>query len=109
MVLVGAAIANQLGFDNHHGNILDISNDVLDGTVSEPILDKDSKLTYLKEYAAKEKCNLENTIAIGDGANDLPMLENAGLGIGYHPKPLVRENILNCIIHTDLTSVLYLI
>ncbi len=103
------AVAEQLSFNNNHGNILNISNGVLDGTVSDPILDKDSKLTYLKNYAQQQQCNLENTIAIGDGANDLPMLENAGLGIGYRPKPLVQESVLNCIIHTDLTSVLYLI
>ena len=101
-------IAKQLGFDKNHGNILEIKDNKMTGLVIEPILDKDSKLTYLKTYANELNLTLGNTIAIGDGANDLPMLENAGLGIGYQPKPLVADTILNCIIHTDLTSVLYM-
>ncbi|MEM6810838.1 MAG: phosphoserine phosphatase SerB [Pseudomonadota bacterium] len=104
-----AAIAEQLGFDHHHGNELDHDNEKLFGTVSEPILDKDSKLSFLHQYVQQLNIDISDSVAIGDGANDLPMLENAGLGIGYKPKPLVAKKILNCIIHTDLSSVLHMI
>jgi phosphoserine phosphatase len=100
-------IAAQLGFTAHHGNVLNIEDGKLSGTVQEPILDKNSKLNFLKLYCEELEIDLNDTIAIGDGANDLPMLESAGLGIGYHPKPLLEETLLNCIRHTDLTSVLY--
>ena len=102
------AIAAQLGFDVHHGNQLDISDNKLTGKVIDPILDKDSKLAYLNQYVQSKNIFIGDTIAIGDGANDLPMLKSAGLGIGYHPKPLVKAEILNSIIHTNLTSVLFM-
>ncbi len=101
------AIAGRLGFDAHHGNRLDIDGNQLSGTVSPPILDKDSKLGFLKNYCEKQKIPLSDSVAIGDGANDLPMLEGAGLGLGYQPKPLLEESLLNNIYHTDLTSALY--
>ena len=102
------SIAESLGFDKNHGNILGLENNLLTGEVIEPILDKESKLTYLNQYASELNLPLSDSIAIGDGANDLMMLEAAGLGIGYHPKPLLQEKLINCIIHTDLTSVLYM-
>lgn len=102
------AIAAQLGFTAHHGNVLGIENDKLNGTVQEPILDKDSKLNYLKLYCEELSIDIEDTVAIGDGANDLPMLSAAGLGIGYRPKPLLADSLVNCIFHTDLRSVLYI-
>jgi phosphoserine phosphatase len=101
------AVSEQLGFAGHHGNILGVKNGKLTGEVEEPILDKDSKLAYLKTYTQKLNLDLAQTMAIGDGANDLPMLANAGLGIGYHPKPVLENSLLNCIHHTDLTSMLY--
>lgn len=101
------SIAKQLGFNKNHGNTLEIENEALTGKVIEPILDKETKLKLLNEYTQKQDISLRDTVAIGDGANDLPMLNNAGLGIGYHPKPLLEDSLLNCIRHTDLTSVLY--
>lgn len=100
-------IAQKLGFHAHHGNILNIKDGLLTGTVGEPILDKDAKLRYLKLYCDELGLDLSETAAIGDGANDLPMLEAAGIGFGYHPKPILEDKLLNCIRHTDLTSVLY--
>lgn len=102
------AIADKLNFDAHHGNVLQIENGKLTGQVQEPILDKNAKLNFLKLYCEELSLEPSETAAIGDGANDLPMLEAAGLGIGYHPKPLLEEKLLNCIRHTDLTSVLYM-
>jgi phosphoserine phosphatase len=102
------AIADKLNFDAHHGNVLQIQDGKLTGNVQEPILDKNAKLNFLKLYCEELSLDLDETIAIGDGANDLPMLEAAGLGIGYHPKPLLEDQLLNCIRHTNLTSVLYM-
>ena len=100
-------IAAQLSFDAHHGNILDIENDKLTGQVIDPILDKNTKLELLQHYVEQQKLQIDDTLSIGDGANGLMMLEAAGLGIGYQLKPLLEERLINCIRHTDLTSVLY--
>ncbi len=89
------AIAQQLGFDYNHGNTLIIEKGKLTGDVGTPILGKEAKLAYLKSYTQKLGIDLADTIAIGDGANDLPMLQAAGLGIGFQPKQLVRESVLN--------------
>lgn len=97
------AIAQQLGFDHHHGNTLLIEDGKLTGDVGTPILGKEAKLAYLKEYTQSLGCDLADTVAIGDGANDLPMLQAAGLGIGYRPKPLVSETILNILRFADLS------
>ncbi len=101
------AFAKQAGFDRHHGNTLGIENGKLTGEVLEPILDKDAKLSYLKHYTVEQGLEPHETLALGDGANDLPMLLAAGLGIGYRPKPIVEESLDNCIIHGDLTAALY--
>ena len=101
------AIANRLGFAQHHGNTLDVRDGVLVGTVAEPILDRHAKLTLLEEYTAKHSLTLEDTVAVGDGANDLAMLTKAGLGIGYRPKPIVEDTLLNILKYADLTGVLY--
>lgn len=101
-------IAAQLGFTAHHGNVLEIEDNKLTGQVKKPILDKNAKLRFLKLYCEELEIELSDTIAVGDGANDLPMLQAAGIGIGYRPKPLLEESLLNCIRFTNLTSVLYI-
>jgi phosphoserine phosphatase len=101
------AVATDVGFQSHHGNTLLIENGRLTGAVGEPILDKDSKLVYLKDYAGKLGISLEETLTIGDGANDLPMLKAAGLGIGYYPKPAVAAELDNLILYGDFTAALY--
>ena len=103
-----SAVAARAGFNFNHGNTLGIKDDKLTGTVEGAILDKQAKLNFLEEYRTKMGIEVTETVALGDGANDLPMLLNAGLGIGYHPKPLLLETLENCIIHTDLTSALYI-
>ncbi len=102
-----SAIAEQAGFHHHHGNELEHDGNVLVGTVSGVILDKDAKLAFLKKYAGELGIDLSETVAIGDGANDLPMLTAAGLGIGYRPKPVLEESLLNVLKYADLTGVLY--
>lgn len=101
------AIAETCGFNAHHGNTLGNDGVVLDGTVGDPILDKDAKLAFLKQHVQDLGIDLSDTVAIGDGANDLPMLTAAGLGIGYRPKPLLEENLINVLKYADLTGVLY--
>ncbi len=100
-------IAQKSYFHHHHGNILEICNNKITGNVKEPILDKDSKLEYLIKYINSNNLDISESMAIGDGANDLPMLQYANLGIGYKPKPLVKENLDNLIIYSNLTSALY--
>jgi len=102
------AVAARLGFHHHHGNVLDIQGDKLTGTVKDPILDKDSKRNFLETYTHTLGIRMEQTMAIGDGANDLPMLEAAGLGIGYRPKSVLRERLLNCWFYNDLKMLSFL-
>ncbi len=101
------AIARKVGFDTHHGNKLGIENKVLTGKVLEPILDKHSKLDFLKYYCNEMRILPTQAMSIGDGANDLPMLKAAGLGIGYHAKQTVKDVIDNLIDYGDLTAALY--
>ncbi len=103
-----AVIAARAGFNNFHGNELEIVDGVLTGKVVPPILGKDAKLAFMHQYMEQYNLEADDVLAVGDGANDLPMLLEAGLGVGYKPKPLVLETIDNCIIYGDLTSLLYI-
>jgi len=99
-------IAEAAGFDAHHANTLGVRNGLLDGTVAEPILGADAKLATMKRYAADMGIGLDQVIAIGDGANDLPMIQAAGYGIGFCAKPKVAEAARYRIDERDLTKVL---
>lgn len=101
------AIAKQAGFDINHGNELDVERNELTGKVKEPILDKQAKVDFMKQYTHHLSLKEHQTMAIGDGANDIPMLRIAGLGIGYRPKPMVAEQIQNLVLYGDLTAALY--
>ena len=100
-------VAHQVGFHADHANDLLLDGDVLGGGVAEPILGKEAKLETLQDYCKKLNLPLTDALAIGDGANDLPMLQAAGLGIGFHPKPILRDTLENCILYGDLTAALY--
>ncbi len=100
-------VALQAGFHHHHGNTLGVDGDRFTGVVHDPILDRDTKLRLLREYAQDLDLSCEQAMAIGDGANDLAMLDAAGLGIGYHPKDLLQKALPNHIIHGDLSTALY--
>ncbi|HWL31688.1 MAG TPA: phosphoserine phosphatase SerB [Xanthobacteraceae bacterium] len=101
---IGAAI----GFDENHANVLTVTADNrLAGTVEEPILGKDAKLATLKTLRQRLGLEPQDTLAVGDGANDIPMLEAAGLGIAYHGKPAVAAAAAARIDHGDLTALLY--
>ncbi len=100
-------ISKRSGFEFHHGNVLDIEDNKLTGKVKEPILDKHAKVSFLNQYIETLSIGYEDCITIGDGANDVPMLKKAGLGIGYKPKQTVLEEVKNAIVHGDLTAALY--
>ena len=82
-------VAELVGFDIHRSNELLHDGNVLTGEVGEPILDRDAKLATLRELAEARGLQISATLAVGDGANDLAMLREAGLGVAYHAKPIV--------------------
>lgn len=99
----------KLGFDYVYANELDIEAGVVTGNVSGTIVDGNRKAELLKEIARKENIALEQVIAVGDGANDLPMLSIAGLGIAFRAKPLVKASARQSISNLGLDSILYLL
>lgn len=103
-----ARIAERLGFDENRANILEEQGGVLTGTVAEPILGKQAKVDALVEIAATLNIEAADVIAVGDGANDLGMLELAGSGVALHAKPSVAAQAKIRIDHGDLTALLYL-
>ena len=84
-------LAEQLGINYVKANRLEIQQGFLTGQVLGEIVTKDTKLAMLKAWAAENKLELNQTIAMGDGANDLPMIQAAGIGIAFMAKPIVRE------------------
>ncbi|MBM3565017.1 MAG: phosphoserine phosphatase SerB [Alphaproteobacteria bacterium] len=96
------------GFDADVGNELIVENGTIVGRVAEPILDKDAKRRTLIENAARLGLMLEQTLAVGDGANDLPMIQAAGMGVAFHAKPTVDAAAPTRIRRADLTALLYL-
>lgn len=101
-------LQEKLGFDEIHANELLIENGKVTGEVREPILDASRKAELLREIAAREGLAMEQTIAVGDGANDLKMLAAAGLGIAFRAKPLVRSQARQSISTLGIDAVLYL-
>jgi phosphoserine phosphatase len=101
------AIRERLGAHEDRANVLVIERGKLAGKVIEPILGQDAKLHALKEIAATMGLTLEDTLAVGDGANDLPMLQAAGLGVAYRAKPKVAAGADARVEHTDLSALLY--
>jgi phosphoserine phosphatase len=100
-------VAALCGFDTHRANVLLDDGARLTGGIAEPILDRDAKLAALQELAASRGVQLRATLAVGDGANDLAMLQAAGLGIGYRPKPVVAASIRNRLDFCGLRGVLF--
>lgn len=102
-------LRKQLGIDYVYANTLVIENGQVTGQVEEPIVDGERKAELLRELAAREGISLEQTIAVGDGANDLPMLSIAGLGVAFRAKPLVRQSARQAISNIGLDGILYLL
>jgi phosphoserine phosphatase len=101
-------VRDQVGFDLAVGNVYEVLDGRFTGRVAEPILDRDGKRQVLTEVAAKFAIPLSAVLAVGDGANDLPMLKTAGLGVAFHAKPAVAAEVRVRIQHADLTALLYL-
>jgi len=100
-------IAGMIGFDENHANTLLVDGETLTGFVEEPILGREAKLDTLLEVARYMQLPLEDTMAVGDGANDLAMICRAGLGVAYHAKPAVAAAAHVRVDHCDLTALLY--
>lgn len=105
----GRHLQQQLGFDYLFANRLEIKDGRLTGRVEGEIIDGPKKAALLGDIAALEKLSLEQTIAVGDGANDIPMLSMAGMGVAFHAKPLVREKAGRAISNLGLDGLLFLI
>ncbi|BBK32495.1 phosphoserine phosphatase [Stella humosa] len=100
-------VGRLLGFQSVHGNVLGMDGDRLSGDIPSLPVTAAGKRDVLLRLAAEQGLDLEATMAIGDGANDIPMLAAAGLGIGFHPKPVVARAVANRIVHGDLTAALF--
>ncbi len=100
-------VAEICGFHEQRANVLLHNDGRLTGHVQEPILGRNGKLEALRELAKQQELKLDQTCAVGDGANDLAMLQAAGLGVAFHGKPLVRAEAHYAIDHGDLTALLY--
>ncbi len=100
-------LQRQFGFDEVHANGLEIDRGVLTGKVQLPIVDGDYKRETLVEIARRRDIDLADTIAVGDGANDLPMLTTAGLGVAYAAKPVIQKQVDVQLNHAGLDGVLY--
>ena len=102
------AVAQTLGFDEHRANTLLAQDGVLTGQVALPILGREAKVDALTQIAARLGTTPQNAIAVGDGANDLGMIQLAGAGVALHAKPAVAAQAQIRINHGDLTALLYL-
>lgn len=100
-------VASDIGFDRAIANVLEIDGDVLAGTVSRPIVGAATKRATLIETRTALGLDAAATLAVGDGANDLAMIEVAGLGVAYHAKPIVAAAAAARIGHGDLTALLW--
>lgn len=105
----GDYLQNKLGIDYVYANELEIYDGRVTGRVTGDVIDGERKAGILRELAHKEGISLEQVIAVGDGANDLPMLGIAGLGIAFHAKPVVKEKAGHSISSLGLDSILYLL
>ena len=106
--LFAERIAGLIGFDESRANHLMVEGERLTGEVAEPVLGADAKLGALRELAAQHGIAISQTMTVGDGANDLAMIEAAGLGVAYRAKPVVAARAHVRVEHGDLTALLYL-
>jgi phosphoserine phosphatase len=98
----------RLGFDFDAANTLEHDGRTLAGTVERPILGKEAKLATLARLCTERRLDVAQSLAVGDGANDVPMLQAAGLGVAFRAKPTVAAQVAARIDHGDLTALLYL-
>ena len=103
-----ARIAAMIGFDENRANTLVEENGMLAGTVTDPILGRQAKVDALLDIAARLGLTPDDAIAVGDGANDLGMIQLAGSGVALHAKPSVAAQARMRVDHGDLTALLYI-
>jgi phosphoserine phosphatase len=101
-------VAEKLGFHHHVSNVLLIEDGKLTGQVAEPVFDRNAKLATLTRLATENSLPMAATLAVGDGANDLDMIQAAGLGVAYRAKPVVAAAARARVDHTDLLALLYM-
>ena len=101
-------IAERIGFHDHQANELEFENDRLTGNVCEPILGRSAKLETLKILCIEHNIGPSDVLALGDGANDIKMIEKAGLGVAFHAADILKQKANACIEHNNLTALLYL-
>ena len=106
-VPISTYVSEKLGFKNVVSNEFEFANNKFTGKYVPILATKNAKLNYLKEICTKKTINQKKVVAIGDGANDLGMLNYSGLGIGYNAHQIIKDNIKNQIFYTDLKSVLF--
>jgi phosphoserine phosphatase len=106
-MIFAEAVAVELGFDHVVANRLDLTAGRIAGTIAPPIVTGESKRETLFTLAGDHAVPLEESMAVGDGANDLPMLAAAGIGIAFHAKPAVAASARWRLDHADLTALLY--
>jgi phosphoserine phosphatase len=103
-----APLAKAIGFDEYHANTLLTDNSGrLTGEVAEPVLGREAKRETLLALRERLRLRPQDTLSVGDGANDIPMIEAAGLGVAFHGKPALRQAASARIDHGDLTALLY--
>jgi phosphoserine phosphatase len=104
-------VAAQIGLVEAHGNVLEIADGKLTGLLSGPIVDAAAKRSFLQEAVKAHGLSTQQTLVVGDGANDIPMIAAAvmgqGLGVGYHPRPALVEAANFSVRHNDLTALLF--
>ena len=100
-------VAAALGFQHHRGNTLNVKDGVLTGTVVEPILGRAAKLETLHDMRARTNIESDETLAMGDGANDRAMIQEAGCGVAFHAHDILSQAADVEIAHSDLTALLY--
>jgi len=101
-------VASDAGFQHNRANTLNMPGGVLDGTVGKPILGRESKQQAMDELCAARGITRADVLAVGDGANDLAMIDAAGLGVAYHAKPALKTKADVVLDHSDLTALLAL-
>ena len=102
------SVAALCGFHSHHANHMNVDNGIIVGTIKMPVLDREAKANFLVHYCKIHGVDVEEAATIGDGANDLAMLQAAGMGAAFAGKPILRDRIAIQLNHSDLHGLLYL-
>lgn len=100
-------VARLAGFDEHHANSLVFRDGILTGEVGQPILGRQAKLDQLNRITTADGITNDDALAVGDGANDLAMIQASGLGVAFHAKPVTAAAAAARVVHGDLTTLLY--